>query len=403
MTLVDKTDILNISIWLNYNKLFDNNVIVPNICYKGDYIKSIASDIKERYHNKYQKDYKDIIANIDTSLDDDKYIDNIIANAKKILAKDYQTLLQKGVNSILKSMKKDLSYGRINYDYWFFESSLHNGDVQELVDKLLQKKVAYKKDNTIWFNSTSFGDTKDRVLIRKNSQPTYFASDVAYHNNKFERNFDKIINIWGADHHGYIERIMASLSAFSYDKNKLEIILVQFVKLIRDGENVSMSTRSGDYITFNELLQEIGVDATRFFYVIKQSDQNMDFNLSLAKSKSMENPVYYVQYAYARITQIEQKIVSENIIIKEDKKLLYELNQDNEIELMTILYSYPEVVITSCNMKTPHKLAFFLTKLAQKLHSYYNDTPIIKAPFQTRNARVLLLKAVKRVIKMECL
>ena len=394
-----QTDILAVSVWLSYLRIFSSDVIKPKLSYKGDYIKKIAKNLQKIYNDKLLRQKADIENNLSNRNDsDDVYIDSVIANAKVLLGDYYTKITDMAISSIIKQIVKDLSFAKVAHNEWFFESKVHtSGSFNKTMQLLKKNNTTYNKEGALWFASSKLGDEKDRVLLRDNGQPTYFANDLVYHNDKFARQYDEIINIWGADHHGYIPRMKAAMNALGNDSNKLTIILVQFVRLVLDGQAVSMSTRSGEYITFKDLMQKTGVDATRFFYISKQIDKVMDFDMSLAMSKSMENPVYYVQYAFARICQIENKVSQLNLVLPPAD--LSNLTSDAEIQIMLQLKGYEELIKIVGISKSPHKIVFYLTALAQKVHSYYNATPIIKADKAICASRLALLKAIKIVIK----
>ena len=271
-------------------------------------------------------------------------------------------------------------------------------EISSSINKLKADGQAYEKDGAIWLNTDISGDDKHRVLIRDNGRTTYFASDVAYHKNKIERGFDKLINVWGADHHGYIKRIEASLEAFGSNKNKLIVKLVQFANLFKDGKKVKMSTRSGEFFTLKDLVEDIGADAARFYYLSKQADQHLDFDLDLAKSDSKENIFYYIQYAHARIVSLEEKFVANYPSIKKDIKSI-ESNSYNECDkLIHEISRYPDVVKKSASSLQPHLIIYYLRDLSQLLHSYYNDNHVLSESEENMKAVVQCLSSVRQVI-----
>ena len=305
------------------------------------------------------------------------------------------------MNEILDEIRADLADLGVVFDRWFFERSLEDDDqIQECIVKLKDSTFVYEEEGALWFRSTAFGDEKDRVIIRDNGQATYFASDIAYHVEKFSRSYDKAINIWGADHHGYIARVKAALSALDENPDALEILLVQFATLYRGTEKLPMSTRSGQFVTLKELLNEVGKDATRFFYILRKSEQHLDFDLELAKSKSNENPVYYIQYAHARICsvlkQVKEKGFTYNAEIGNNN--LHTLTEPAEEKLITTLSRYPEVMHSAATEYEPHQIAYYLRDLANEFHSYYNSCQFIVEPDDLRNARLNLISASKQVI-----
>lgn len=316
-------DILAVSLWLRYLQLYAGNedqLVFPSNGYQGDYIKKIAEDLQKQYGDQFYHSLETVFANIplDEPQGGDKevHIDALITRAKDLLSeKNYFLIHQFSKDQILADIKQDLSEYGVNYDVWFSEQALvASGAIQRAIEKLQHLGCTYEKDGALWFNAIHFGDEKDRVLVRANGQTTYFASDVAYHMNKFERGFDLIIDTFGADHHGYLTRVLASMAALGYDRNAVKILIYQFVALYRGKESVPMSTRKGAFVTLRQLREEVGNDAARFFYLMRKSEQPIDFDLELAKSKSNENPVYYVQYAHARICSVERQLVQRGLL-----------------------------------------------------------------------------------------
>jgi arginyl-tRNA synthetase len=306
-----------------------------------------------------------------------------------------------GLNAILDDIRNDLAGFGAEYDEWFSERSLvESGVVDKAVEQLKAANMLYQQDGAWWFKSTDFGDEKDRVVVRDNGQATYFASDVAYHLNKFNRGFNQIIDIWGADHHGYITRVKASMEALNQDVSKLKVLLVQFAVLYRGKEKVGMSTRSGEFVTLRELRDEVGKDAARFFYVMRGADQHMDFDLELAKSQSNDNPVYYVQYAHARVCSVFRQLAERQMNWDEQTGLqnLSLLTEDHEQALFTMLSRYPEVVELAAITHTPHLLAHFLMDLARDFHTYYNAHQFMTDDINLSQARLTLITAVRQVI-----
>jgi arginyl-tRNA synthetase len=290
-----------------------------------------------------------------------------------------------------------MEFGAV-FDTWFSEQSLFdNGSVAHAVQLLEQGNYVYQQDGAKWFRSADFGDEKDRVIQRENGQFTYFASDIAYHLNKFERGFDRVIDVWGADHHGYIPRVKGALQALSLDPARLEIALVQFAILYRGGKKASMSTRSGEFVTLRELRQEVGNDAARFFYVLRKSDQHLDFDLDLAKSQSNDNPVYYVQYAHARVCSVlEQWGENTAALVAAD---MSPLTNPVELSLLQKLIDYPELVESAAKELSPHLIAFYLRELAGEFHSYYNSTRFLVPEVSLRLARLGLVAAIRQVLR----
>jgi arginyl-tRNA synthetase len=380
-------DILATSVYLRYCEV----AVFPDNAYKGDYIIDIAKKINNI--GKYDiaqgvcKDAKD-------GGDKEQHIDELIINCKRALGQDYQAIFKLAIDSILSGIKADLADFGINYQQWFSEQSLVDSGLAEKTVKALQTSGhIYKKDGALWFKTTDFGDDLDRVVVRENGSHTYFASDIAYHLEKFNRGYDKIINIWGADHHGYIARVKASINALGFDNKKLEILLVQFANLYRGGIKVAMSTRSGSFVTLEELRAEVGNDAARFFYIMRKSEQHMDFDLDLAKSKTNKNPVFYIQYAHARICSV---LAKENNTELADLNLL---NNPNEQTLIKQLNRYSGVVEYSALHYEPHTLAYYLRDLAGDFHSYYNNSDFLITDKSLQASRLKLIIATKQIIK----
>ena len=395
-------DILTLSIWLRYLEQCGIKVDFPENAYQGDYIREIADKL---YSDKQQtlSSEADSLKNITVDSDDpETSIDQLIAFSKASLrSENYQAILDLGLNEILSEIREDLADFGVVFDRWFSELSLTDDDqIQICIDKLKQSDFVFEENGALWFCSTAFGDEKNRVIIRDNGQATYFASDIAYHVEKFSRGYDKTINIWGADHHGYIARVKAALSALDENPDKLEILLVQFATLYRGTEKLPMSTRSGQFVTLKELRNEVGKDATRFFYIIRKSEQHLDFDLELAKSKSLENPVYYIQYAHARICsvlkQVEEKGFSYDVDIGNHN--LQTLTETCEEKLITALSRYPEIVHAAAMEHEPHQIAYYLRDLANEFHSYYNTCQFIVDSDELRNARLNLICASKQVL-----
>ncbi len=387
-------DILAISVYLRYVETEQ----FPDNGYKGDYIFDIAKKIKgvkklDIFTNTCKDTFKWKIQK--NSIDKERHIDDLIANCKLQLGNDYRKVFDFAINSILSGIKIDLADFGVEYQQWFSEQSLvDSGLSKEIVKKLQDLGYIYKKEGALWFRTTDFGDDLDRVVVRENGIHTYFSYDIAYHLGKFERGYDRIINIWGADHHGYIARVKASIKALNYNPDKLEILLVQFVNLFRGGEKVSMSTRSGSFITLKELREEVGNDAARFFYILHKSTQHMDFNLDLAKSKSNENPVFYIQYAYVRICSV----------LKQGKPFMADIDLlvlNNELETLLIkeLNRYKDILQSSALNYEPHVLACYLRKLAGYFHSYYNNSEFLVDDDKLRNSRLLLITAVQQILE----
>lgn len=391
-------DILTASVILKLIKKNINNYF-PENAYKGKYIEEIGTKISKTIKLKY--DVKSLTESIPK--DPEEEIDQVIANLKSLDNESWLLVKDFSLKEIVESIKNDLNIFNVDFDNWFNESSLGNinqelSEISSSINKLKADGQAYEKDGAIWLNTDISGDDKHRVLIRDNGRTTYFASDVAYHKNKIERGFDKLINVWGADHHGYIKRIEASLEALGSNKNKLIVKLVQFANLFKDGEKVKMSTRSGEFFTLKDLIEDIGADAARFYYLSKQADQHLDFDLDLAKSDSKENIFYYIQYAHARIVSLEEKFLANYPSVEKDVKSI-ESNSYNECDkLIHEISRYPDVVKKSASSLQPHLIIYYLRDLSQLLHSYYNDNHVLSESEENMKAIVQCLSSVRQVI-----
>lgn len=398
-------NILATSVWLRYLELHGATLAFPANGYQGAYIRDIASDLQQRCGDKLQRSidlvFADIHADEPQGGDKDLHIDALIERAQALLQDDYNELFNAGLGAILADIREDLGEFGVDYQCWFSERSLtSSGDVDNALERLQQSGHLYEKEGNLWFRSTDYGDDKDRVVKRANGQTTYFASDIAYHMNKFERGFDKVINVWGADHHGYIVRVKAAIQALGYDPERLVVKLVQFAILYRSGERVQMSTRSGSFVTLRELREEVGNDACRFFYVTRKADQHMDFDLDLAKSESKDNPVYYIQYAHARVCSVLRKLESEGMHWNQSEGLtaLARLDSDAERDLVTALGKYSETLNNAALNFEPHLLANYLRELASDFHTYYNGHKMLIDDVELRNARITLSMAVRQVL-----
>ena len=396
-------DILTVSTWIRYLQQHDKEICFPESAYKGNYIIDIAADLKNKYANKFVTPHKDILDLLDTKEEADIKIDKLIKHCASVLGgKNYRLILETCLDSILSSIKNDLNEFGVEFNNWYSEYSLlKNNSVNQCIAKLNDKSWIYQKDGAKWFRSSKLGDEKDRVLERENGQKTYFASDIAYHLSKFERGYKKIINIWGADHHGYIERVKASMKALDYPPEAITILLVQFATLFRGKEKLQMSTRSGEFITLKELIKEVGKDAARFFYIMRKNEQHLDFDLELAKSESNDNPVYYIQYAHARICSVFRQMNEKGYTFFQSKKLsdLSTLTEDHEIKLLRSLAKYPDVIESAAVSFEPHQLAYYLKDLANDFHTYYNVNQFLVKDDLIRNARLSLIDATRQVIK----
>ena len=390
-------DILTASVILRLIKNDISNYFPAN-GYKGEYIDEIGKKLDKKV--KIQ-DFKSL--SIKSSEDPEEEIDNIIHELEKLNNNSWNLIKKFSLKEIVKSIEDDLKAFNVNFDKWFYESSLgkigdDSSDIALSVNKLIKDGHAYEKDKAIWLNTDISGDDKHRVLVRDNGKATYFASDVAYHKNKIDRGFDKLINVWGADHHGYIKRIEASIENLGSNKNKLAVKLVQFANLFKDGKKVKMSTRSGEFFTLKNLIEDIGSDAARFYYLSKQADQHLDFDLDLAKSDSKENIFYYIQYAHARIVSLEEKALDKFSEINRNIKNISSGNYKECDNLIHEISKFPYIVNKSANTLQPHVIIYYLKDLSQLFHSFYNDNHVLSESEENMQSILECLIAVKQVI-----
>ena len=374
------------SVFYRYRELFGEKIEFPATCYQGDYIRDIAIKIKDADGNKFlDPDEKP-----DEKPDQKKDEEKAVSYCARLAAKE-----------ILEGIRQDLDSFGVRFNKWFSEQSLYDsGMVDSVINDFKKKKIVYKKDGALWFKTSDFGDEKDRVVVKKNGEKTYFASDIAYHQEKYERGFDLVIDVWGADHHGYIPRMSASVQASGRDKNQFHVILVQLVNLLRGGEPVAMSTRAGEFVTLKDVISEVGSDAARFIFLTRHYDSPLDFDLELAKKKTSDNPVYYVQYVHARISSIIRKAAEREIsdIVTDDEAVAM-LIQPEEVELMKALARYPETIENSAKIMGPHRITFFLMNLASLFHAYYNKHRVLTDDPVLSRGRLYLITAVQKVIR----
>ena len=402
-------DILATSAWLRYLELHNTRIPFPPNGYQGDYVRNMAMEMKIAHGDKYARTTAEVLegtpglpeadrADDDAKAQREAHLDTLIANAKRLLGEDWNYVHNHVLTEQLEDCRSDLEDFGVHFDVWFSEKSLFDtGLVASCVERLKQAGHLYEQNGALWFKSTDFGDEKDRVVQRDNGLYTYFASDIAYHLNKYERGFERVINIWGADHHGYIPRVKGALKALDLDPDVLDVALVQFAVLYRNGQKASMSTRSGEFVTLRTLRDEVGNDACRFFYVLRKSDQHLDFDLDLAKSQTNENPVYYIQYAHARVCSVlAQWDGDAEALQKADLALL---DNPHELAVAAKLGEFPEVVEAAARELAPHVIAFYLKDLAAAFHSYYNAERMLVDDAALKDARIALAAAVRQVIR----
>ena len=372
-------NILAVSVWLRYLEHCGERVQFPSNGYRGDYVRDIAARIYAEHGGAY-----------------------VLPAARVFQNRRYRFIFDLGLKTILGDIRDDLREFGVVYETWYSERTLEeSGAVDKAIDRLREAGYLHEQDGALWFRSSAFGDEKDRVVRRENGQTTYFASDIAYHLEKFERGFDRVIDVWGADHHGYVPRVKAALQAMGENPDKLDVLLVQFAILYRAGERAQMSTRSGVFVTLRELRREVGNDAARFFYVMRKSEQHLDFDLDLAKSQSKDNPVYYIQYAHARVCsvlrQLREKGLPRHEASQGDRLAL--LVEPHEELLLAALSRYPEVVEAAALQHEPHQLAHYLRELANAFHAYYNEHRVLVPDDALRDARLDLSLATRQVIR----
>ena len=402
-------DILAISAWLRYLDAYGEKIDFPPYAYQGVYVREMAEQMKRAHGDKLVRPQATVLQNTpglpDAARADDEakaqretHLDTLIANGKSLLGEEWSYVHGHVLTEQLEDCRSDLESFGVHFDVWFSENSLFDtGLVARCIERLEKAGHLYEQNGAKWFKSTAFGDEKDRVVQRDNGLYTYFASDIAYHLNKYERGFERIINVWGADHHGYIPRVKGALAALQLDPDVLDVALVQFAVLYRNGQKASMSTRSGEFVTLRTLRDEVGNDACRFFYVLRKSDQHLDFDLDLAKSQTNENPVYYIQYAHARVCSVlTQWNGDESTLAQAD---LARLDNAHELAVAAKLGEFPELIESAAKELAPHMVAFYLKDLAASFHSYYNAERMLVDDVALKEARIALAVAVRQVIR----
>ncbi len=399
-------DILAASVWLRYLECFGEQFPFPSNGYRGDYLHPIADRLVEQAGRSLVRRAAEIFRDLPPDApagDKDAYIDAVIVRARELLGADgFRRAFDVALDDILADIRQDLEEFGVRYDEWFSERSLSDGGaIDRALTRLRSHDVVYGKDGAQWFRATDFGDEKDRVVVRENGAKTYFASDIAYHLQKRERGFEQLIDVLGADHHGYVARVRAGLVAMGEPGECLEVRLVQFVTLYRGGEKVQMSTRSGEFVTLRELRREVGNDAARFFYVMRSNDQHLDFDLQLATSKSNENPVYYIQYAHARVCSVLRQMREKgyDYDAARARGALHRLVELHERALLASISRYPEVIELAALQRAPHALVHYLRELANDFHTYYNALPFLVDDAELRDARLTLVQGLRQVVR----
>jgi arginyl-tRNA synthetase len=399
-------DILAVCVWLRYLELCGENIGFPENGYRGEYIYDISRIVRVDHGDKWRFSRLEVEDGLPPSIEQggegEAYLDALIGQARTLLGDaGYQVFFNSALDNILDDIKDDLADFGVRFDKWFSERELEeSGAVQHAIDRLDENGFLYEKEGAIWLKASELGDEKDRVVVRENGRTTYFASDIAYFLNKLERGFDRAVYVFGADHHGYMARLRAAATGLGEDPDRLEILLVQFAVLFRFGEKVQMSTRSGQFITLRELREEVSTDAARFFYVMRSHEQHLDFDLDLAKSRTNENPVFYIQYAHARICSVFRNL---ELMDQRHNEAIGEvalnlLTEDHEVQLMRTISRFPETIDSAARLRAPHMLAHYLHALATDLHSYYNAHQFLVDEENLRNARLNLVLATRMVL-----
>ncbi len=362
------------SVFIRYRELFGESAPFPEDCYQGDYIREIAERIKERHGDGLL--YREG--------------DEAVMYCARTAAGD-----------IMEAIREDLALFGVSFDEWFSEQSLYDaGEVDRILAESRQRNIVYEKDGALWFKTSDLGDEKDRVVVRRNGQTTYFASDIAYHNDKYRRGFQRVIDVWGADHHGYIPRMQAAIEACGHKRNQFQVILVQLVNLLRGGQPVAMSTRAGEFVTLRDVIDEVGKDAARFIFLSRHHESPLDFDMEVAKQQTNENPVYYVQYVHARISSIIRKAVQNGMVdVQWDETAIARLLEHEEIQLIKTLAEYPETVASSAEKLEPHRITFFLMNLAAAFHAYYNKHRVLSEDPVLSHGRLILVESIRKVIR----
>ncbi len=399
-------DILATSVWLRYLELCGETLEFPSNGYRGDYVIECARALLEQKGRSLVATAAELFDGVPADAphggDKETHIDALVARCRALLgAESYGQVFQLALQSILTDIREDLHDFGVDFDRWYSERSLRdNALIDKAIGRLEEAGHLYRRDGALWFRAMRFGDEKDRVVRRENGQTTYFASDIAYHMDKLDRGFDRIIDVWGADHHGYIPRVKAALAAMGRDPDQLHVLLVQFANLYRGGEKVQMSTRSGSFVTLRELREEVGADSARFFYVMRKCEQHLDFDLDLAKSRSNDNPMYYIQYAHARIHSVMRQLEAKGLRHDPERgnAALGRLEERHEQELLYGLSRYPEIVETAALNEEPHLLTQYLRELANDFHTYYNAHQFLVEDPVLRDARLNLILATRHAI-----
>ena len=399
-------NILTISTWLRYLQQNGQELEFSKKGYQGEYVEQLAKELLKEERTKYnlKENESDLLELLETQ-ETEEDLDKLIEWGKSFLQENFEEIKEFSLRAIMSSIKEDLKLFGVNHNLWFNESSMYFNkvglpDIDKSIKLLDESGFLYEKEEALWFKSTEFGDDKDRVVKRANGDNTYFASDISYHLDKYDRGYNRIINVWGADHHGYLPRVSAAMEALGKNQDRLEVVFIQFANLLRNGKKVSMSTRGGEFIPLMELIEEVSSEAARFFYINRKADQHLDFDLDLAKSQTKDNPLYYIQYAHARICGVFETLKKEGRKLNQDLGLdnLDLLILDKEIEIQKMLLQYPEVISRAAEHSEPHLICYYLKDLSGLFHSYYNSERFLVDNDKLMNSRLFLLKGTKQVI-----
>jgi arginyl-tRNA synthetase len=397
-------DILAVSVYLRYLELCGEVVAFPSNGYRAEYILPVARELHAHRGEALKRDAQQITRGAPPDApagDKDKHIDALIGNSRRLLgAEEFESIIVFARDAMMTDIRNDLEEFGVLFDHWYSERELNrSGAIDQALDGLAKSGRIYEKDGARWFRSTDYGDDEDRVVVRANGEKTYFASDIAYHWDKLRRGHELLIDVWGADHHGYVARVRGALVALGYQEMSFEVCLMQLVSLFRGGEKLSMGKREGNFVTLRELRNEVGNDACRFFYLMRSHDQALDFDLELAKSRTNENPVFYIQYAHARVASVMKQLASKGHTYAPADADLASLTSGHEQAVLTALSRYPEVIEQAALNRAPHSLVHYLRELANALHTYYNAEQFIVEDAALRNARLMLVLAVQQVIR----
>jgi len=400
-------NILAISVWLRYLESLGESVPFPANGYRGDYVRHIAASLCDLHGERLQRPAAEVLRDLPPDEPDggdkESYIDAVVRRARELLGPDWEILFEHGCAELVAEIRADLEDFGVVYDTWYSERSLYTSDaVDRTLEELRAAGHLYERGGATWFRSTRFGDEKDRVVVRENGEKTYFGADIAYHRDKIGRGATHVIDVLGADHHGYIARMSAALQALGFERDHYRVLLVQFAALYRGSEKIPMSTRAGEFVTLRQLREEVGTDAARFFYVLRRNDQHLDFDLELAKSQTHDNPVYYIQYGHARIHAVMRQLEARGLTWDRDHGLkhLARLGTPHEQRLLEALERFPEVVAQAAAEHAPHRVCYYLLEeVANAFHTWYNAETFIVDDAALRDARLSLVQATGQVIR----